>query len=322
MEIKLPSDDIISVEFEYIKIEKHCFTCFTLFHDDDNCPVKSRNALPIKERKLGITQRMTLQRTEADKRRHDERRGYHRPSRHLAPITNRREEPRQRKSHYSDHKDTQMTSRDSNSLTLRSHRSQDQPSRSSPLGESRRSHQDDSRILSSGVRVQNMDVPVDPRSTPVGASRSLSSHTPSPRNLRERLEYPLGSGEKGGQSLISSGERRSALARIKEADPDLDDHRPGGLSFDSARLQDVEIQFDGLTEQEYISPHQAAATDLAQNIRVQSTQRLGDSSGPITITFGRTSLSPPEPILSSKSAGKRKFTKTTTKKKTVRNSPL
>lgn len=32
MEIELPTDDITEVEFEYIKIEKHCFTCFSLFH--------------------------------------------------------------------------------------------------------------------------------------------------------------------------------------------------------------------------------------------------------------------------------------------------
>ncbi|KAH0872057.1 hypothetical protein HID58_069419, partial [Brassica napus] len=68
MEIQLPSDDIITVEFEYIKIEKHCFTYFSLFHEDENCPVKPRHSLPIKERKLGITQRIALQRIEADNR--------------------------------------------------------------------------------------------------------------------------------------------------------------------------------------------------------------------------------------------------------------
>lgn len=37
MEIELPTDDILEVEFEYIKIEKHCFTCFSLFHEESNC---------------------------------------------------------------------------------------------------------------------------------------------------------------------------------------------------------------------------------------------------------------------------------------------
>ncbi|KAJ4892599.1 Uncharacterized protein Rs2_19393 [Raphanus sativus] len=323
MEIQLPSDDIIAVEFEYLKIEKHCFTCFSLFHEDQNCPVKSRSALPIKERNLGITQRIALQRIEADKRRHDERRGYRRPSQHPAPVANQREESRQKTVHYSDHRDSHRTPRDSNSLTHRSHRSQARPSRSNMLEESRRSHRDDSRTLSSGVRVQNLDVPVDPRSTPAGAPHSLDSHTPSPRNLRERLEYPLDSGNNGGQSLISSGERRSVLARIGEPNPIADSTHPRGpLSFDSARLQDVEIQFDGISEQQYISPHQIDATDPVSTTRIPATQRLGESSGPITINFGRTSLSPPEPTLPSKSAGKRKATKPPAKKKSVRSSPL
>ncbi|KAF2606226.1 hypothetical protein F2Q68_00043161 [Brassica cretica] len=86
MEIQLPSDDIITVEFEYIKIQKHCFTYFSLFHEDENCPVKPRHSLSIKERKLGITQRIALQRIEADNRRHDDRRGYHRPTNLPPPI--------------------------------------------------------------------------------------------------------------------------------------------------------------------------------------------------------------------------------------------
>lgn len=118
MEIQLPSDDIVTVEFEYMKIEKQCFTCFSLFHEDDTCPIRPRNAPPIKERKLGITQRIALQCIEADKRR-----GYRRPSNQPASHNTRREdnrraESRQRTSHYSDHRDTQRTPRDSNSLSL------------------------------------------------------------------------------------------------------------------------------------------------------------------------------------------------------------
>lgn len=79
MDIQLPTDEVIEVEFEYIKIEKHCFTCFSLFHEESDCPLRSRNAPPHKDRKLGITQRIALQRIEAEKNRHDERRGYKRP---------------------------------------------------------------------------------------------------------------------------------------------------------------------------------------------------------------------------------------------------
>ncbi|KAG2283647.1 hypothetical protein Bca52824_054867 [Brassica carinata] len=78
MEIELPTDDVTEVEFEYIKIEKHCFTCYSLFHEETDCPQRPRNALPPKERVLGITQNIALQRIEAEKRRHDDRRGYRR----------------------------------------------------------------------------------------------------------------------------------------------------------------------------------------------------------------------------------------------------
>nr|VDD32898.1 unnamed protein product [Brassica oleracea] len=75
LEIRLPSEDIITVEFEYLKIKKHCFVCFSLFHEEMDCPSKPRYLPPPKERKLGITQRIALQRIEAEKKRHDDRRG-------------------------------------------------------------------------------------------------------------------------------------------------------------------------------------------------------------------------------------------------------
>lgn len=80
LEIRLPSDEITTVEFEYLKIEKHCFVCFSLFHEENDCPERPRNLPPPKERRLGITQRIALQRIEAEKKRHDDRRGYYRPA--------------------------------------------------------------------------------------------------------------------------------------------------------------------------------------------------------------------------------------------------
>ncbi|CAN6899145.1 unnamed protein product [Brassica oleracea] len=75
LEIRLPSEDIITVEFEYLKIEKHCFVCFSLFHEEMDCPSKPRYLPPPKERKLGITKRIAFQRIEVEKKRHDDRRG-------------------------------------------------------------------------------------------------------------------------------------------------------------------------------------------------------------------------------------------------------
>ncbi|KAF2588345.1 hypothetical protein F2Q70_00039271 [Brassica cretica] len=54
MEIELPTEDndVMEVEFEYIKIEKNLFTCFSLFHEEVDCPRRHPNALPPKERAL------------------------------------------------------------------------------------------------------------------------------------------------------------------------------------------------------------------------------------------------------------------------------
>ncbi|KAG2250484.1 hypothetical protein Bca4012_097920 [Brassica carinata] len=38
MDILLPSGETTEVEFEYFKIEKHYFTCFSLFHEEKDCP--------------------------------------------------------------------------------------------------------------------------------------------------------------------------------------------------------------------------------------------------------------------------------------------
>ncbi|XP_048604723.1 uncharacterized protein LOC125582196 [Brassica napus] len=245
MEIQLPSDEIITVEFEYIKIEKHCFTCFSLFHEDETCPVKPRNSLPVKDRKLGIIQRIALQRIEADKRRHDDRRGYRRSNQLPPPTGNVRDDHRQRNTHYSDHRASSRTTQDAASSRHREPHYHGSSFHRSPPRESRRSIREDSRVLSSGVKVQNQDVPIDPLSNPIGPSRSLSSHTPSPRNLRERLDFPPEAGGSGGVSLANSSERRSVLARIGRSSPGNAPPTRGPASFDSARLQEVEIMYDG-----------------------------------------------------------------------------
>ncbi|VVA94797.1 unnamed protein product [Arabis nemorensis] len=37
MEIRLPNGEIKSMEFEYENLEKHCFSCFSLSHDEKDC---------------------------------------------------------------------------------------------------------------------------------------------------------------------------------------------------------------------------------------------------------------------------------------------
>lgn len=283
MEIELPSEEVIAVEFEYIKIEKHCFTCFSLLHEESDCPIRDRNAPHVKDRKLGITQRMALQRIEADKRRHDVRRGYKRPSTEVW-YPSERYEDRPSRCHYSEHRDYSHFLIDS--LAPQKRNSERGPShhRTSDSRDSRSSRGNDSRVLSSGVVIRHPNIQVDQtpfppinRPTALWSSGSLLTHTPSPRNLRERLKYPNERVSSRGTSAPNSRERRSALERVTGTKPDLRTHispRPGS-SLNSDRLQEVNIQYDGLDNQQYVSP--MVHIGSSQQHRIPATLRLSDA---------------------------------------------
>lgn len=80
--------------------------------------------------------------------------------------------------------------------------------------------------------------------------KSLESHTPSPRPLKDRLEFLTEQASNEGRT--SSRDRRSALARIAEPDLRGNPLLRAGVNFDSGRLQDVEILYDGVINQEQI----------------------------------------------------------------------
>ncbi|WZZ78557.1 hypothetical protein YC2023_099129 [Brassica napus] len=82
----------------------------------------------------------------------------------------------------------------------------------------------------------------------VAHPRSLESHTPSPRPLKERLEFLTEQASNEGRT--SSRDRRSALARIAEPDLCGNPLVRASVRFDSGRLQDVEILYDGVINQE------------------------------------------------------------------------
>lgn len=68
--LQLPSGEVISVDLEYEKLEKHCFVCFSLRHEKVQCP---RNA-KFDSSARGINQENTLRSLEDYKKRRDMRR--------------------------------------------------------------------------------------------------------------------------------------------------------------------------------------------------------------------------------------------------------
>lgn len=72
MDIQLPSREVVEIELEYEQLQKHCFHCKSLSHEDDDCPMR-----PARQQRehiqLGISQQNTLAKIEEDKRRQENR---------------------------------------------------------------------------------------------------------------------------------------------------------------------------------------------------------------------------------------------------------
>lgn len=307
MEIQLPSDKVTEVEFEYIKIEKHCFTCFSLFHEESNCPVRPRNVPPPKERILGITQTLALQRIEADKKRHDERRGYLRPDQPTSygqeknsSRSYRRElagdrtyHPRQEENY----RERSIISRTARS-SYNSHRNNSQSMQYRVVERNRVSSGSYAPQLpakTQGDATYKGIIPPDQdeRATPIQSADRVES-TP-PRNLKERLGVNRLSNE-GSNS--GSRERRSALERLSTSRKSRDSLVRVSPTFASGRLQRTE---EHLVESAQNEPAAIETQDQATD-RVPANQHLGiNVSGRIT---GRRI--PIDPL--SKVAGKKRLT--------------
>ena len=71
--VQLQSGEVFNVDLEYENLQKHCFYCYSLFHEVDDCPTK-----PVSTRTsthtLGISQQNTLRSIEEHRRRQDHRR--------------------------------------------------------------------------------------------------------------------------------------------------------------------------------------------------------------------------------------------------------
>ncbi|KAJ4866409.1 Reverse transcriptase domain-containing protein [Raphanus sativus] len=68
------SGEIKQVELEYEDLQKHCFICFSLAHDKDDCPSQRAQANYREPApRMGISQNRTLERIEAERRKAEER---------------------------------------------------------------------------------------------------------------------------------------------------------------------------------------------------------------------------------------------------------
>lgn len=223
--IELPSGEIITVDLEYEKLEKHCFVCFSLNHEKENCPLNRDNSKP-QVVSQGISQQNTLRKLEDHHRRHDARREDAYTSRDRG-----RDSREQGYSHKSVHSRIQEPFRGRYQLEDRSRRlpSRDRDQRSYEEqrgGRDKFPERDQSSHHS--FPSQRFQSPI--RRTPRGSSPSLrsrndrrahnesqksqSSRTPPPRPTREGMTFSGVPEQVEGNSR--SRERVSALERIED----------------------------------------------------------------------------------------------------------
>uniref|UniRef100_M4EYE7 Reverse transcriptase domain-containing protein n=1 Tax=Brassica campestris TaxID=3711 RepID=M4EYE7_BRACM len=254
LDVVSPSGEIKQVELEYEDLEKHCFICFSLEHDKDDCPTQ-RAQVNLREHgpRMGISQSRTLARLDADRQRADERRRARTDGSQWLKPSGQEIDWKQDKSfryNYGARRDPNFKpassfmegSKYNNRRPARERLSctRDTEISGSRDAQSRQNFQTPRAewrpVASGSQRGDNAKV----------ASQSLASHTPLTRSQREggskeRTGTPAGrqiSGERSGPSH----ERCSALNRLslpKERFPLLQD---GVANTESGRLQEVDPQ--------------------------------------------------------------------------------
>ncbi|KAL0656170.1 hypothetical protein Bca4012_076754 [Brassica carinata] len=337
LEIELPTEDVTEVEFEYIKIEKHCFTCFSLFHEETDCPHRPLHAPPPKDRILGITQSIALQRIEAEKRRHDERRGYRRTddSRQFSRNSNVNFSQRDRAPERNFHSRGDEL-RSDQSFMARAQRSNSGYHRTvapslqyrvvekSRLSSGSSTPQPNTIPRPTGVEVAEIGpithsggiqhAPTPMETSPArnikdrlgvqeneGGSRSHASRRESstPRSLKDRLGN-LSAGKDKSQS--SSRERRSALERLAEPNNSRDSTSRRPPSFASGRLQIEEPTEKGTSHNALVEANKPAPD---QN-RVPASRRIRDINTPISRSRQPIPVAPQSKAVSKRRVSSRK----------------
>ncbi|KAL0747765.1 hypothetical protein Bca101_029767 [Brassica carinata] len=255
LDISLPSGEIKQVELEYDNLEKHCFICYSLSHEKEECP--SQRALAnnrvSEPQRFRISQSRTLDRLEAERRRNYERKQSRADPSQWQQHSIRERDP--------NHRTGSVNIENTNGGTRRSAR--ERLSFSKEDSDRNTMPRTEWRPVGSGSQQGASSKP----------SQSLVSHTPSPRPQREGGSSLHASAQtkkqnSGGGSLQSQ-ERRSALERIAlptERVPLLQD---GVANAESGRLQEVNIQY------------------LEENIQsVERTSVLSTSRLPIRSSLG------------------------------------
>ncbi|KAJ4911153.1 zf-CCHC_4 domain-containing protein [Raphanus sativus] len=224
--IQCSPEEVISVDLEYEKLEKHCFVCFSLCHEKENCPRNGDSTHP-QAGSQGISQQNTLRKLEEHHRRHDTRITDSLTSRdrdfdsrtqrnNQSSIRSRLQEAHRGTNQHMDRPRVQH-SRD---RERRSYEDQRRERERQPIRELSSQHSYPSqRYRPPQRRVTGGSPPSyksrEDRRTHQKSHRTQSSRTPPPRPLREEMNLPVVPEHEEVNSR--SRERVSALNRLEEA---------------------------------------------------------------------------------------------------------
>lgn len=229
LEMSLPVEvdgEVITVDLEYEKLEKHCFICYSLCHEKETCPL-NREREEGEDRKQGISQHNTLRKLEEHMRKHDHRRSV------SFSFRERGVESRDQfqSSHRSVYSHLQPAERERAPILERSRSnfSRDEDKRSQDIRKRDRDRSQNREISSHHsfppsrnhhpVRRESRD-PSPTRQSKMarrsheGGQKSQSSRTPPPRPPREAMNLPVYPA--AVEVTSRSRDRILALNRIEE----------------------------------------------------------------------------------------------------------
>lgn len=329
LEISLPSGEIKEVEVEYEQLDKHCFSCSSLSHDQDHCPSRSSKA----EAPMDINQMRTLEKL-ADRRRTNTK---------AVRYDDRPGSYQQRSYHGNEDRHAGYSRSNGNHVPRSSHRPMSSEYRRLPPASPPRRAEEHKKETWVPRKDQTSGsvAGLDPRASgrlSVRTSRqnpsSQISHTPSPRPARD----PIRTISETGSDQALSKERRSALERISPAASLMSsERRPARerlslppvmeslphneeVTTDSRALQEVEIRYfeEMMGDQPFTERNGASGSKLPQAVpspirtlsedRRHVSLRLGPIPAEPEVTISLPLEPPPKRSgrLAAKASGKRK----------------
>ncbi|KAF2591202.1 hypothetical protein F2Q70_00041434 [Brassica cretica] len=231
--------NIKQVELQYENLEKHCFSCKALSHEVGECPSSkvrafTRDLHPARE---DISQRRTLEKLDADRRRREARK-------HDRALSEASTHPRSDSQHVNSWNGVNRTDGRSTNSRLPA-RERLSGTHDSNTASQRPIHSHSNR---GSLRNEWRPIAVSSQSgTSSKRTLTTTSHTPSPRPPREcetpQREKTRPTHQDSGDGTLLSNERRSALDRISQPAERIPLLQDGMANSASGRLQEVDIQY-------------------------------------------------------------------------------